>query len=66
MVMEYVTIMKLLSEPAPSPRSLNAYLPEAIEPVILRALAKEPDARYGTASELAEALARPCGGDASK
>jgi serine/threonine-protein kinase len=59
-------IMQQLREPVPPPRSLNADLPEAIEPVILRALAKEPDARYRTAGELAEALARACSIDASK
>jgi serine/threonine-protein kinase len=59
-------MMKQLREPVPLPRSLNADLPEAVEPVILRALAKEPDARYRTAGELAEALAWACGIDAHK
>lgn len=49
--------MKHISEPVPSPRRLKADLPEAVEPVIHRALAKQPEARYQTAGELAQALA---------
>jgi serine/threonine protein kinase len=35
-----------INEPPPSPRSLVANVPEAIEKVILKALAKSPDERY--------------------
>ncbi|MBE7552240.1 MAG: protein kinase [Anaerolineales bacterium] len=52
----FALIMKHVSEPVPPPRSLKADLPEAIEPVIQKALAKQPDARYHTAGELARAL----------
>jgi serine/threonine-protein kinase len=52
----FTLMMKHVSEPVPPPRSLNAQLPNAIEPVILKALAKEPDARYQTAGELAQEL----------
>ncbi len=49
-------IVKHLIEPLPLPRSLNPDLPEKVERVILKALAKEPDNRYNRASELAKAL----------
>ena len=49
-------IMKHLSEAVPPPRNLNPQLPDAVEQVILRALAKEPDARYKTTIELTESL----------
>lgn len=54
----FALMMKHASEPVPSPRSLNADLPEAIEPIILKALAKQPEARYQSAGELARALAQ--------
>ena len=40
----------------PAPRAFNPNLPEGIEEVLLRALAKEPAARYTCAAELVEAL----------
>jgi tRNA A-37 threonylcarbamoyl transferase component Bud32 len=52
----YAIIIKHMTAPLPSPRSLNADLPEAVERVILKALAKDPDNRYQTAGELGRAL----------
>jgi serine/threonine protein kinase len=39
-------LLKHISEPPPSPRMLVPEIPEALEHIILRALAKEPDERY--------------------
>ena len=43
-------------EPLPLPRELNAGVPEPLEAVILKALAKKPADRYQTAGQLAAAL----------
>ena len=48
--------LKHVQEPPPPPRSLNPALPEAVEQVILQALAKNPDERFATAGALAHAL----------
>jgi hypothetical protein len=48
--------LKHLHEPPPQPSSLNPGVPPGLEAVVLRALAKEPGARYATATALAEAF----------
>jgi serine/threonine protein kinase len=48
-------VAKHVSEAPPPPRQFRPDLPAAAEAVILRALAKDPDARYRTAGELARA-----------
>jgi hypothetical protein len=45
-------------EPPPPPRAIQPDLPESIEAVLLRALAKDPHDRYQTAAEMAVALER--------
>ncbi len=50
------TVMKRINEPLPLPRSLNPNIPEAVERVLLKALAVEPTDRFDSASELATAL----------
>ncbi|GEM_PF-3683854 len=47
----------------PPPRKIRPDLPEPVEVVILRAMAKEPEARYASAGELAVALDRASRGD---
>ena len=54
-------MMKHLSSPIPSAIERNNALPEAIDGVIVRALAKEPDDRYATAADLADALTETIG-----
>ena len=48
--------VKHLHDPLPMPRSLNPDIPEAIERVILKTLAKQPTGRFQTATDLVQAL----------
>lgn len=49
-------VLKHITDPLPMPRSINPAIPEAVELVILKALAKAPEDRYQTAGEMAAAL----------
>lgn len=49
-------VLMHVRDPLPSPRRLNPALPETIDLVLYRALAKVPEQRYQTALELADAL----------
>jgi WD40 repeat protein/serine/threonine protein kinase/DNA-binding SARP family transcriptional activator len=49
-------MLKQVQELPPPPSSLNPDLPQAVDTVILKALAKEPAARYQRGGELAQAL----------
>ena len=49
-------MMKHLRDPLPLPRTLNPSLPESVERVILRSLAKNPNDRFGTAQAMVDAL----------
>ena len=60
----YAVILKHISAPLPSARSLRPELPEAVERVILKALAKDPEDRFPTALSLAEALCQALDGTA--
>lgn len=49
-------VLKHLQDPLPPPRTLNPQLPEAVELVILKALAKRPEDRYQTAEDMVQAV----------
>jgi serine/threonine protein kinase/ligand-binding sensor domain-containing protein len=49
-------IIKHITEPLPLPRQLNPNIPESIERVILKALAKDPNARYQSVTDMLQAL----------
>lgn len=49
-------LMKHIQEPIPSALKFNPDLPEAIDEIIGKAMAKDPKARYQTAGELVDAL----------
>lgn len=52
----YALILRHIHTPPPPPRTLRPELPKALETVTLRALAKEPTARYPSAAAFAVAL----------
>jgi serine/threonine protein kinase len=52
-----VVLMKQAYEPPESPRAINPELPEKVETLVMKALAKEPDARYENAEVMTEAIA---------
>lgn len=49
-------VVKHIVDPLPMPRSRNPEIPEAVERIILKAMAKDPNDRYQRASEIIEAL----------
>ncbi len=51
-------MMKHVYDPLPLPRSFRPDVPEVIERVILKALAKSPDDRFQTAAQMVETLER--------
>ncbi|MCD4738876.1 MAG: protein kinase, partial [Anaerolineae bacterium] len=52
----YAIILKHITAPLPLPRSICPDLPEIVERVILKALAKDPDDRFQTAGDMGRAL----------
>jgi tRNA A-37 threonylcarbamoyl transferase component Bud32 len=52
----YAIILKHITAPLPPPRTLRPDLPEAVERVILKAMAKDPAGRFQTAGEMGRAL----------
>ncbi len=59
------TILAVMNDVPPRPSSLNPDIPTAVEFVVQRAMAKEPDQRYQTMEELRTALLELDLGDAS-
>lgn len=55
-------LMKHLNDPLPLPSKLDPSLPAALEPIVLKALAKEPSDRYQSAAEMSAALQRAADG----
>ena len=52
----FAIVLKRVTEPLPIPRTLNPDIPEAVERVILKALARDPAERFSSAGEMAAAL----------
>jgi serine/threonine protein kinase len=50
-------IEKHISDPVPPPRQVNPAVPPAVERIVLKALAKNPDDRYQKAADMASELA---------
>jgi len=57
----YQTLHELIYEPPPPLSRRNPQVKVRVERVVLKALAKEPDRRFGTAGEFARALATATG-----
>ncbi len=52
------TLNRVLYEPIPTPRGVDPDVPPEIEDVCMKALTRDPDARFATAAEFADALER--------
>jgi len=52
-------LIKQVIEAPPAPRGLSPLIPPAVEQIILRCLAKSPDARFQTMAQLREVLRDP-------
>lgn len=52
----YAVILKHINDPLPLPRSVKPDIPEAVERIILKALSKNPDSRFQSGLEFAEAI----------
>jgi len=55
-------LLKHVNDPLPLPRQLKPDLPESVERVILKAMAKSPDGRFQSAQAMVDALASAVAG----
>jgi eukaryotic-like serine/threonine-protein kinase len=55
---ERETLRRLTEEPIAPPSASNARVPAALDAIVLRALSRDPRARFANATELADALER--------
>jgi serine/threonine protein kinase len=53
-------LMKHVNDPLPLPRKINPAIPKSIERIVLKTMAKDPDDRYASANDMAEALNAAC------
>ena len=54
----WALVAKHLEEQPPDPRKFNGDIPDVLAAVILKAMAKKPEDRFASASEMHDALAR--------
>lgn len=58
--------LRHVNDPVPSPRSARSGVSSAMEAVVLRALQKDPQARYASADEMLDDLGKVMSGDVSE
>ena len=54
-------VLKRITEPLPLPCAINPDIPESVERVVLKALAREPGDRFASAGEMVEAFKQAIG-----
>ncbi|MBN8467236.1 protein kinase [Corallococcus exiguus] len=60
---EAAVMMQIVDGDIPSPRSLNAAVPEALEAVVLKALSRDASQRFGTCREMGRAIEATLGAE---